>query len=123
MKKINYIFIYLFAKYNYAHGQTNAIILPYVLKKYGKKVQKPIYRLAKLVSLGVNGSKQQVVKGFIQKIEDLNETMQIPNKIEFDINDLEFLSSHASKEANPIYHVPKLFDKKQLAKIYMELKS
>lgn len=113
----------LSAKYNYAHGQTNAIILPYVLKNYGKKAVKSLYRLGKTINIHSDKDKMQVANAFIQKIEVLNKSMQIPNKIEFDINDLEFLSSHASLEANPLYPVPKLFDKTELAKIYLQIKA
>ena len=48
--------------------------------------------------------------------------MGIGNKIEeIKKEDIENLSQHADKEANPIYPVPVLMDKKELQKIYYKL--
>ena len=59
---------------------------------------------------------------FIQSIKDLNASMNIPNKIkEIKIEDIEKLAKHADKEANPIYPVPVLMDRKELEKFYYQL--
>ncbi len=110
----------LSAKYNLEHGKTNAIILPYVLKEYGKTIKNPLYRLALLLNLDKNDSLDLADK-FILEIEKLNEKMEIYNKIEIDREDLSFLASHAEKEANLLYPVPKLFTKKELEEVYIKM--
>ena len=48
--------------------------------------------------------------------------MGIPNKIkDIKIEDIEKLAYYADKEANPIYPVPVLMDKKELEKFYCDL--
>ena len=111
-------------KYNIAHGLANAIILPYVLKKFGKKINKKLWRLG--VGSGIftkDTTVEQGAKLFIQKIEEMNKNMSIPNKIDvIKDEDISELASHAEKEANPLYPVPVLFTKEQLEEIYYDIK-
>ncbi len=111
-------------KYNIAHGLANAIILPYVLKKYGKSVQKKLWELGVYCGLfDKSVSKAEGAKLFIEKIEDMNKFMGIGNTIEqIDEADISELARLADKEANPLYPVPKLFSAKELETIYREVK-
>ena len=64
-------------KYNTAHGLANAVILPYVLKSYGKKVHKKLYKLG--VYAGLFGKEIQIDVGaqkFIEHIEEMNKLLR-----------------------------------------------
>ncbi len=110
-------------KYNVPHGLANAIILPKMLKCYGKSVYKKLFNLALVVGLIDKGvSIENGAKIFIDKILELNRLMNIPDKIvELKKEDIELLSTYADKEANPLYPVPKLFDRQELANFYSQL--
>jgi len=110
-------------KYNTPHGLANAVILPYVLKAYGKKVYKKLWKLGVKVGLFEKTiSKEQGAKLFIQKIEEMNKQMNIPSKIEaLKKEDISLLAKIAEKEGNPLYPVPVLWSSKDLEKIYYEI--
>ncbi len=107
-------------KYGVPHGLANAILLPIVLKHYGKSAYGKLSKLAKLTGIAsTNDSKKDASEKFINWIEDLNNHFSIPNYIEaLKPSDIDELSTFADKEANPLYPVPKLFDKNELSKIY-----
>lgn len=111
-------------KYNVAHGFANAVILPVMLRKYGKSVYKKLYKLA--VFAGIvkdNISYKDASNIFINKIETLNHDMNIGNKIEnIKVEDIQELSRLADHEANPLYPVPKLFNAKELESVYYTIK-
>lgn len=111
-------------KYNTAHGFANAVILPYVLKKYGRSIYKKLYEMGVYAGLFDKSVSHEVgAKLFIEKIEELNDKLNIPNHID-DIKreDISELAKTAEKEANPLYPVPVLFTIKELEKIYYEVK-
>lgn len=110
-------------KYGVPHGLANAIIMPYVLKEYGKSAYKKLYKLG-LVA-GVCTEKDAYKQGaekFINAIIELNSSMNIPNKISgIEKVDIEELSAHAEKEANPLYPVPRLMTQRELSRIYYKI--
>ncbi len=112
-------------KYNIAHGLANAVILPYVLKRYGKNVYKKLWKIGVYCGLfDEKTSYEDGAKLFIEKIEDMNKHMNIPNKIdEIETKDIEILAKTAEKEANPLYPVPKLLTKIELETLYFEIKN
>lgn len=112
-------------KYNIAHGLANAIILPYVLKRYSKSVYKKLWKMGLYCKLfDKNTLVEDGAKIFIQKIENLNKAMNIGTKIELiEEKDISSLALTAEKEANPLYPVPMLFTAKELEKIYYEVKN
>ena len=103
-------------KYHLAHGYTNSIILPIMLKRYGKSVYKKLAILAresKLVNKDIDN--ESAANIFIDWINCLNSKFNIPHFIkEINESDLEQLAKNASKEANPLYPVPILLSKKDL---------
>ena len=109
--------------YNTPHGLANAILIPYVLEGYGEKIHKKLKDLAIIAGLcNKKTPKKEAAKIFIQSIKDLNSKMQIGNKIEsIKKEDIKKLAYYANKEANPIYPVPVLMDKKELEKFYYNL--
>lgn len=112
-------------KYNVAHGLANAIILPYVLKKFGRKIYKKLWQMGLYAGLfDKNESIEVGAKIFIEKIEEMNSQMGIGTSIkEIQEKDIPSLAQTAEKEANPLYPVPVLYTAKQLEQIYYEVKN
>ncbi len=111
--------------YNVEHGYANAIILPFVLKAYGKSIYKKVAKIVDYIQPGnkLSNSKEKTIY-FINKIEQMNKNMELVNNLNSVIKDEDIpsLVKHAYKEANPLYPVPKLFSKKDLTNLYLELK-
>jgi alcohol dehydrogenase len=107
-------------EYNVPHGLANAIILPHVLKVYGRKAEKPLASLADAIGLKPGSSQQDKAQAFIAWIEEMNAKMAIPAHFDHLIKkeDIPLLSHRADKEANPLYPVPKEFNQAQLAALY-----
>ena len=106
--------------YHKPHGYCVAILLPYVLEAYERKVYKKLAKLA--VYLGLvdnNKSTRDKSQALIDYIKKTNHDLGIPKGFDGLIqdSDMEFLASHASKEANPWYPVPKELDKEELKDI------
>ena len=110
-------------KYNVPHGLANAVIMPYVLEMYGESVYKKLHNLA--IAAGVasaSDSSEEGAKKFIEAVKGLNKRMQIPEKIKgINKEDIPLMAEHADSEANPLYPVPKLMDKKALEEIYYKV--
>lgn len=107
-------------QYNMPHGQTNAVLLPYLLRAYGKPVHKKLKRLA-LATHAANkeDSPAMAANKFINTIEQMNARMGIPHKLAgIDPLDIPQMAAHAAREANPLYPVPVLMDKSRLAAFY-----
>ncbi|HHZ11771.1 MAG TPA: iron-containing alcohol dehydrogenase [Acholeplasmataceae bacterium] len=109
--------------YNIPHGFANAVILPVVLKAYGKKAQKKLAELADLVGLSEAGeTTEKKAERFIETIEKMNERMGIPKKIQVpDLDNLDLMIERAYHEANPLYPVPMIFTRDDFRKIYLEV--
>ena len=108
-------------KYNVPHGLANAIILPYILEAFGKKAHKKLAELSDELSLSEIGSKKsEKANKFIAWIREMNKSMDIPEKfdIKYNEDDVEEMIEHAFKEGNPLYPVPKEFNRAQFEKIY-----
>lgn len=112
-------------KYNISHGLANAIILPQVLKSYGEKIHKKLWKLGVFADLfNKETSFEEGAEIFIEKIEELNENLNIPSNIsEIKDDDIPSLAKTAEKEANPLYPVPILFTSKELEQIYHAIKN
>ena len=110
-------------QYNIPHGLANAVIMPYVLEAYGESIYKKLNNLA--IAAGVASASDPcdvAALKFIQAIRNLNERMQIPEKLKgIKKEDISLMAEHADREANPLYPVPKLMDKKELEEIYYKV--
>ncbi|MDO4177154.1 MAG: iron-containing alcohol dehydrogenase [Bacillota bacterium] len=95
--------------YGIAHGQANAIVLPYVMEQFGEAAEKPLAELAK--AAGLEGEDNaQLAEAFIRSIRDMNESFGIPDKIEeLREEDFEILVKRAVAEANYTYPVPAIW--------------
>ncbi|WP_330612364.1 iron-containing alcohol dehydrogenase [Anaerotignum lactatifermentans] len=111
-------------RYNTPHGLANAVLLPHVLRAYGKTAWKKLHILGMAAGVSTpHDTHQAGAEKFIRAIEGLMEQMQIPRTIRgIRGRDIPMLAKYAAKEANPLYPVPKLMTAKQLEKFYWMIK-
>ena len=108
-------------KYNVPHGLANAVLLPYVLEKYGKSAERKLAELADAAGIEGN-SNEEKAKAFIDAIKKMERAMNIPDKLRgISKEDIPELSRYADKEANPLYPVPMLMDAKALEEFYYDV--
>lgn len=107
-------------QYGIPHGLANAIILPILLEAYGPSCERKLAVLAKEGLVADDGDDDKLAaRKFIDFIYDLNGKMGIPRHIpQIREEDIDRMASFADKEGNPLYPVPKLFDKKELETFY-----
>jgi len=111
-------------QYNTPHGLANAVIMPYVLEKYGSAAQNPLAELAIAAGLADKFTPKGVAaKMFISAIRGMNEKMNIPTYINgLRDEDIPTLAERALREANPLYPVPVIFNKDDMEEIYLKIK-
>lgn len=107
-------------QYNIPHGLANAVLLPEVLESYGSCIHQKLHMLG--CAAGVCTEQDSIKAGagkFIASIRTLNKSMGIPDFLSgIQERDIETMSVHAAKEANPLYPVPKLMTRKELEAFY-----
>ena len=107
-------------QYNIPHGLANAVLLPEVLESYGSCIHKKLHMLG--CAAGVCTEQDSIKAGagkLIASIRTLNKNMGIPDFLSgIQERDIETMSVHAAKEANPLYPVPKLMTRKELEAFY-----
>ncbi len=110
-------------RYNIPHGLANAVLLPYVLKAYGKTIYKKTKQIAIHMHLADKQTPpREAHERLIQWILDTNRTLGIPDKLSgIWAEDIPSLAEHAEKEANPLYPVPVLMTTKELEQFYYEV--
>ncbi len=107
--------------YGTPHGLANAVLLPIVLEYYGKHVYHAIARLADMVGIG-GADEEAKARGFITEIRAMNKRMGIPNTLAgLKKKDFHFMAENAEKEANPLYPVPVIFDRRDFIRILREV--
>jgi len=110
-------------QYSTPHGLANAVIMPYVLTRYGESAYKKLHELG--IAAGVCSQSDTHEAGahkFIAAIKNLNAKMGIPEKLDhIKKEDIGKMARHAEKEANPLYPVPRLMTKPELEEIYYEI--
>ncbi len=110
-------------KYNVPHGFANAVMLPTVLREYGKKAHKKLKKIAVYCGFADKDTPPQTAaQCVIERIETLNAKFGIPQTIaEIKREDIKGLAAYADKEANPLYPVPVLWDRKKLEQMYLKI--
>lgn len=107
-------------RYGTPHGLANAILLPYVLESYGSSAHKKLHQLA--ITAGLCTGEETHAEGaakFIQAIKDMKQAFGLSDSaVQVQAKDVPRLAYFASQEANPLYPVPKLMNRKQLEKFY-----
>ncbi|MBR2467501.1 MAG: iron-containing alcohol dehydrogenase [Clostridia bacterium] len=111
-------------KYNVAHGLANAIILPHILRKFGKSIHKKLWKMAVYAGIcTADTSVEDGAKVFIEKIDSLNKEMNIPTGLDcIQEEDIPQLAQTAAHEGNPLYPVPVIFTAKELEDVYKQIK-
>lgn len=106
--------------YNTQHGLANAVIMPYVLDYYGESAHAPLAELAEVIEIDCPGdSEEQKAQRFIKAIRQLNQDMNIPEKIgDIVARDIPVMVERAFQEANPLYPVPKILSKQDFTRLY-----
>jgi len=100
--------------YNTPHGLANAVILPIVLEDYGDAVYEKLAHLAELTGVCYTGSDVYKARAFIAEIRAMNKRMNIPTGFDFiKEEDIPQMVEWALAEANPVYPVPVIYDKKR----------
>lgn len=110
-------------QYNIPHGLANAVILPYILKAYGKSIYRKTKRIAIHMHLADKRTPAKTAhENLIQWIQDTNHKLGIPKKLSgIWEEDIPLLAKHAAKEANPLYPVPVLMEAKELEQFYYSI--
>lgn len=110
-------------EYNVPHGLANAVLLPFVLEAYGKRIYPKLHCLAMAAGIADKNTPDEIAaKAFIQAIKDMKKRFSIGDTIkEIRENDIPKLSKYADKEANPLYPVPMLMNANELEIFYYML--
>lgn len=105
--------------YGVPHGVANAVLLPIVLRYYGDKADKPLAKLADLAHVcGPRDTNREKASKFIESIETMNLAFGLPRW--FDVIqevDIPAMAKKAFSEANPLYPVPVILQKKDFETI------
>ncbi|MDR2723237.1 MAG: iron-containing alcohol dehydrogenase [Cellulomonadaceae bacterium] len=130
--------------YGTVHGVGNTMLMPHVLEAYGAAAHKPLADLAVAAGLvdHVDNSVQRVgesqavaavdgpeiddgityadaAQAFIQAIRDLAAAVNLPTtEPKLREEDIPTLTQRALKEGNPVYPVPVIFGKTEIAALY-----
>lgn len=110
-------------KYHIPHGFANAVLLPYVLDAYGSAIYPRAKRLAIAMHLAdEETSEAAATHKLIRWIRWINRNVGIPDKLEgIRAEDVHQLSLYADREANPLYPVPVLMDRRELERFYYDV--
>lgn len=104
--------------YNTPHGLANAVILPIVLEDYGQAVQEKLAHLAELTGISIAGTNAEKARAFIDEIRAMNRRMDIPTGFDFiKEEDIPQMVKWALAEANPVYPMPVVYNRKRCEKV------
>ncbi len=107
------------ALYHVHHGLACAIALPHVLDRFGFADHKQLAELADAAGISEPWmSVDEKAVAFIRSVKELNSRLGIPAGFDMiKAEDVETIAQRADKEANPLYPVPVVLDKKELAEL------
>lgn len=111
--------------YGTPHGLAMAVLLPHVMRAFGKAAHKKLAELSDVCGLtGADESIPEKAEAFIRWIEDLKVKMEIPDRLDMiREEDLDQIVEWAEKEGNPLYPVPVIWTRaefKEFLKTCME---
>ena len=111
--------------YGTPHGLANAVLLPIVLKQYGKAAHRRLALLARASGVVREvKSEKLTAEDFINWVEAMNREMQIPSHLDgIRREDIPAMATYAEKEGNPLYPVPVLWTRRELEEIYVKVGS
>ncbi|MCR4642328.1 MAG: iron-containing alcohol dehydrogenase [Lachnospiraceae bacterium] len=113
----------LSGQYNLPHGETTAILLPYVLEAYGTSIYPQLKALAIAAGLAhLDTDESLAAQKFIKAVWELNRRIGIGTKIPgIREEHIKRMAASAEKEGNPVYPVPVLMDAKALERFYYDV--
>lgn len=109
--------------YNLPYGYVNAIALPWVLEYCFDSIYQKLAELAVLSGVIEEVSnREEVARGFIEKIKELNTKLFIPKKLsQMDSNDIPLLAKKTLRIANDFCPVTCLLDKRECEQLLTNL--
>lgn len=103
--------------YGVPHGLAMSIILPHVMRQFGPAVYKRLSELADVCGIEGANEKEKAIR-FIEWIEQLKKDMGIPAGIDvIKEEDVPQIIRWASKEANPLYPVPVIWQAEDFGRL------
>lgn len=102
--------------YGTPHGLAMSILLPHVMRRFGKAAWKRLAELCDVCGIPAKGNTEQAkAEAFIGWIEDLKRKMDIPEyPTMIKKGDLPQIVTWACAEANPLYPTPVCWNKKDM---------
>lgn len=105
--------------YRVPHGRVIAALLPEIMTSYGKAAAGRLAELADYCGMCSDDEQQmtneQKAAKFIEWIKEMNEKMKMPDFLGCIIGkDIPKIAKWANAEANPLYPVPKVFNRDDL---------
>lgn len=109
-------------QYGIAHGLANAAILPQFLEIYGSACHKKLARLARNAGIVTETDDEKAAKAFIHWVYEMNAEFGIPLTFpQIRQEDIPAMAANADRECNPLYPVPVLMGREELAVVYEQL--
>ena len=110
--------------YGLPHGLAMSILLPHVMKAYGKSAYKRLAELADVCGIVTSdGTNESKAKAFIAWIEDMKAKMDIPVYPDcIQEKDIDQIVDWAYKEANPLYPTTNFWTKQDFKDFIHTLK-
>ncbi len=111
--------------YKTPHGLANAVLLPEIIKYYGKSAHNKLAELADAAGFDTaEKTTEEKADMFINAVEKLNERLNISSKLDvIKREDIELIARRAIREATPTYPVPRLLTTKDLEAVIYKISS
>lgn len=103
--------------YGVPHGLAMSIILPHVMRAFGTAVYGKLADLAEVC--GIEGANDmEKAQAFLRWIDEMKKKMGIPAGLDMiEPEDIDQIVTWADAEANPVYPVPVVLNRKELKKL------
>ena len=112
----------LSALYDLPHGLVMGVLLPHVMRQFGRSAQLRLAELADVCELGGKTTAEKAER-FIAWIEKINEKMGLPKGFDvIDPKDVPQMCAWADAEANPLYPTPAIWGEVDFCKLYGTLR-
>lgn len=110
--------------YGTPHGLAMSILLPHVMRAYGKAAHKRLAELCDVCGLeAADDSAAAKAETFIRWIEDLKEQMNIPERLDMvREEDVDQIVEWAEKEGNPLYPVPVIWSRQEFKEFILSVR-
>lgn len=113
--------------YGTSHGRAVAILLPHVMRAYGKKAQDKLANLCDICGIEVDLPDGMIpaevrAEAFLNWMEELKRKLNIPEYPDMlRREDVDQIVKWAQKEANPLYPVPEIWDKREMKEFVLAM--